>query len=110
MLLPEPAQSKIIRAPRPKFPELETDLYSWIEIARRRKVNIPPQVIKLKAKELAKALSIDDFTASNGWYHRFAKRKGLKTVDLHGEGGSADDSIELQLKHHRGPIRTQANC
>ncbi len=39
MLLPEPAQSKIIRVPRPKFPELETDLHSWIEIARRRKVD-----------------------------------------------------------------------
>lgn len=49
-------------------------------------------MIQTKASNFAWQIGINDFKASNGWMHRFAKRNSLKMHHLHGEASSADQS------------------
>lgn len=50
-------------------------------------------MIQTKAANFAWQIGINDFKASNGWMHRFARRHSLKMHLLHGEASSTDQRI-----------------
>ena len=88
----EEGKRKTLRASIGRFFELEDNLYVWIDSMRRAKLPVLPSLVIVKAKRVAKQLSIPegDFKDSWQWLSRFRKRRGLQKILLHGEGAEVD--------------------
>ena len=90
--------------------QMEDLLQNWLEDAFQRNMPISLQEAKYKATSLFEMLKLkqpqpltekqanEDFLASNGWWHRFCKRKHYSSQNLHGESASADH--EAVEKYH----------
>ena len=72
-----------------KHPLLEEAVALWISRAVAASLTITGEIIRGKAKKLAKALDIKDFNASKGWLTNFKKRYHIKEYKRQGEGASA---------------------
>lgn len=80
-------QKSVIKAMNPKkrcrrfrkefWPELESQLKTWIISRRSENRRVSTTGIRLKAKELAKNLNINDFKGSKCWCFLFMKRHDL---------------------------------
>jgi hypothetical protein len=80
-------QKPVIKAMNPKkrcrrsrkefWPELESQLKTWIISRRNENRRVSTTGIRLKAKELAKHLKINDFKGSKCWCFLFMKRHNL---------------------------------
>lgn len=68
-----------------KYTDLEKILVQWIHQSRAPCIPISGAVIKEKAIEVAKSMSISNFTASNGWLDRFKARHGIVFRHISGE-------------------------
>ena len=55
-------------------------------------------VLQEKAKEYAAALGINDFSASDGWLHRFKKRNHIDFRNVSGEEGSVETGSTEQWR------------
>ena len=71
-----------------RFSELEDILYVWIDGMRNAKLPVPPSLIIVRAKRIARQLSIPE--GEWQWLSRFRERRGLQKVRLHGEGAEVD--------------------
>ena len=60
-----------------KYEELERVMLEWFHQARSANLPVSGPIMKEKAFEVAGRLSIEDFSASNGWLDRFRKRNGI---------------------------------
>jgi hypothetical protein len=91
-LMTNEARAKVFRQCKGQFPQIEDQLFTWIDAMRRANLTVAPSLAIEKAKQIAAALSIpeDDFKASWQWLQKFRARKGLQEVLLHGEGGEVD--------------------
>ncbi|CAN0413013.1 unnamed protein product, partial [Pylaiella littoralis] len=82
------------RTPTPVNADLEARLNQWIKIARQRfettKLGLSGLMIQTQATRFASDMNVTDFTASNGWLHRFLGRYGFAHINLHGEAGDVD--------------------
>ena len=61
---------------------------------------VPPQMLKVKALEIAKHSEIDSYTfcgASNGWLRNFRKRYCSSSMNLFVEGGEVDKNNPVLL-------------
>lgn len=81
-----------------KFYVLEHILAQWINIVRKKKVEISSNVLQLKAIEIfnklpknLKPAKFPVFKASNGWLQRFKARFGISMQRLHGESASVNN-------------------
>ena len=91
--------------------KMETALSLWISDCREKKISLDTNMIRAKARSLYASIapereeeSVADegdehdpqpsassgFAASKGWFEKFKKRFGLRSVSLYGEAASAD--------------------
>ncbi|XP_053989837.1 jerky protein homolog-like, partial [Hylaeus volcanicus] len=77
------------RLRKPDFPELEEKLYAWFRDQRERNCPVNGVLLKAKAKDLFPKLYPDrdaeSFQASDGWFHKFKKRVGIRFLKICGE-------------------------
>ncbi|XP_054648760.1 tigger transposable element-derived protein 1-like [Dunckerocampus dactyliophorus] len=98
-------EAKRVATSRNKFIMItESALAIWISDSRKNNVTLNSLVIREKARQLYQRFTADDpqpgpscatfkdFTASKGWFEKFQKRYQLKSVVLHREAASADQS------------------
>ena len=62
------------RDERPKYPEMEKQLYSWFLERRKNKLCVTREDFTKKAKEI---VSDSNFVASPGWFKRFRRRNHI---------------------------------
>jgi len=90
------------------YPEIDACILSWFHAVRargRKRVPMSLAILRCKALQIATALEITNFTASNGFLQNWARRHGIVIVALHGCGASANiaeavarmDEIRRQL-------------
>lgn len=65
----------------------------WFKMVRAKKIPVSGPMIQHKAKELADALGIENFSASNGWLDRFRIRNNITFRSLCGEAADVDLSL-----------------
>lgn len=79
-----------------EYPELEKKLYEWFLSQRERNCQLNGNILKVKAKELFHKVYPDkednEFQASDGWFHKFKKRMGMRILKIAGEKLDADVS------------------
>lgn len=68
---------KANRGQHAKWPELEKTLETWILEQRAKHKGVSTIQMRLKARQLAKSMKIEDFTGSPSWCVRFMQRKKL---------------------------------
>ena len=88
---------KAIKAPR--FPEIDRLLYEFVQGARAAKLPISMSTLQHRALHIRDELMtknrnedtvafLQTFSASSNWVTAFVQRHALRSVRLHGEGGS----------------------
>lgn len=87
-------QKKNLR--KPEYPELEEKLYTWFLDQRARNCPLNSLLLKAKAKDLFEKMypdrDLDSFRASDGWFHKFKHRFGIRFVKICGEKLDSDTS------------------
>lgn len=69
--------TKAFRGNHSRWPELENCLEDWVNTQRAGCRGVSTVQIRLKAKEIATDMKIQDFRGGPSWCFRFMKRKGL---------------------------------
>ena len=70
---------------KPLNKELDNELCDWVTQTTSRGVYLQKNAIKARALALAKEKNITGFTASNGWFGNFCKRKSVGIIKFAGE-------------------------
>lgn len=60
--------------------DLNQLVWDWFTKARSRNMVVTGPLLQEKAKELAKEMGFENFSASNGWLDAFKKRYGAKSL------------------------------
>ncbi|KAK7110337.1 hypothetical protein V1264_014229 [Littorina saxatilis] len=68
---------KSFRGKGARWPELEAELEDWVNLQRADGRGVSTVQVRLKAKEMAAAKNIDEFTGSASWCFRFMRRRNL---------------------------------
>ena len=76
--IPESTRISTFCLTQARFPELEDQIFLWIDSMRRLKLELPPTIVMAKAAEIARSLNIEEneFKASWGWFQNFRNQKG----------------------------------
>lgn len=83
-------QERVRRVRKPELLQLERDLYEYIVSERLRNTPLLTAMIQGAAMGLAAGHTALQFVASNGWFHGFVRRFGLKNMRLVGETATAN--------------------
>ncbi len=70
--------------------DLDERVYNWFITARSRNIPISGPIIQAKAREVASAIGLNDFKASNGWLEAFRTRHCIVFRALSGESANVD--------------------
>jgi hypothetical protein len=72
-LVPESTRISTFHVSQACFPELEDQLFLWVDTMRHLKLELPPTLVMAKAVEIARSLNIDEkeYKASWGWFQNF---------------------------------------
>ncbi|KAH8035109.1 hypothetical protein HPB51_004350 [Rhipicephalus microplus] len=81
------------RAKTAQHVKLEESLLIWFKEVTAAGVNIDGKVLREKADEIALALHIDVFLATEWWLHRFKTRHCLVYKSICGEAKQADETV-----------------
>ncbi|GBO27799.1 hypothetical protein AVEN_123473-1 [Araneus ventricosus] len=73
-----------------KYVDINEAVLEWFKTVRAKKIPVSGPMIPHKAKELADALGIENFSASNGWLDRFRIRNNITFRSLCGEAADVD--------------------
>lgn len=84
-------KGKLKRLRSAEYPELENCISTWIKQVRNKNIPISGPMIKEKAREFASKLSIDNFSASNGWLEGFKRRNDIVFKNICGESNAVDN-------------------
>ncbi|GBN22456.1 hypothetical protein AVEN_212686-1, partial [Araneus ventricosus] len=76
-----------------KYVDINEAVLEWFKTVRAKKIPVSGSMIQHKAKELADALLIENFPASNGWLDRFRIRNNITFQSLCGEAADVDPSL-----------------
>lgn len=71
----ERPEKKARRTNRPKYPEVETEVRSWMDSEKERGHIVSTSEIQAKAKEIADEKGIEGFQGSNGWVYRLKHKR-----------------------------------
>nr|XP_040564958.1 tigger transposable element-derived protein 4-like [Lepeophtheirus salmonis]XP_040564959.1 tigger transposable element-derived protein 4-like [Lepeophtheirus salmonis] len=74
------------------YDDLNSLTWKWFQEATSR-INISGPLLKEKALEFAKDLSLYDFKASNGWLESFLKRHNIALDKMGGEKGDVSEKV-----------------
>jgi len=70
---------------------VEDGLYDWYKFAKLRGVTVIGPILRQKSEQLAQQMGYDDFSAIEGWFHRWKVRYGLEWLGkVRGESKEAD--------------------
>ena len=83
-----------------KFEKMEDALYFWFLQKRSRHQSISGENLKAQALSFFRGFyeSNENFTASDGWLHKFKSRYGLRYLTVVGEKLSCDQSVVKGFK------------
>lgn len=76
-----------------KHPELEQAVVAWIREIRSQDIPLSGPMVMAKAADYALRLNIDDFSASEGWLHRFRDRHDIVFRILSGESKDVNSDV-----------------
>ena len=76
-----------IRDKQSEYAEVNKILYEWYVFATSKNVYPGGRQLQEKAKDIAHALGMDDFKASNGWLDKWKNHYNIKQVTTSGESG-----------------------
>ncbi|GBM94269.1 Tigger transposable element-derived protein 6 [Araneus ventricosus] len=76
-----------------KFVDINEAVLEWFKTVREKKISVSGPMIQHKAKELADALGVENFSASNGWLDRFRIRNNITFRLLCREVAHVDPSL-----------------
>ncbi|GBO43251.1 Tigger transposable element-derived protein 4 [Araneus ventricosus] len=76
-----------------KYVDINEAVLEWFKIVRAKKIPVSGPMIQPKAKELADALGIENFSASNRWRDRFRIWNNIIFRSLCGEAADVDLSL-----------------
>lgn len=91
-----------------KHPELEQAVVTWIREMRSQDIPLSGPMVMAKAADYALRLNIDDFSASEGWLHRFRDRHDIVFRILSGE--SKDVNSETCATWQNGALQEYLNA
>ncbi|GBN33763.1 Tigger transposable element-derived protein 6 [Araneus ventricosus] len=80
-----------------KYVDINDAVLEWFKTVRAKKIPVSGPMIQHKAKELADALGIENFSSSNGWQDRFRIRNNITFQSLCGEAADVDPSLCEEL-------------
>ncbi|KAL4153417.1 hypothetical protein QTP88_001250 [Uroleucon formosanum] len=75
-----------------KEEQVESALLLWFINVKKNDARINGPILCQKAEELAKKMGIENFIASEGWFHRWKKRENIVYKRTYGEQKDADFS------------------
>ncbi|XP_070607844.1 putative CENPB DNA-binding domain-containing protein 1 [Erythrolamprus reginae] len=97
------AAKRMVTPRNKRLMKMEAALSVWVQDCRKKSIALDTNTIRTKAQQLYNRLEDTEggdadegnaapatFTASKGWFEKFQRRYGLKSVSLHGEAASAD--------------------
>ncbi|XP_070605089.1 tigger transposable element-derived protein 1-like [Erythrolamprus reginae] len=97
------AAKRMVTPRNKRLMKMEAALSLWVQDCRKKSIALDTNTIRTKAQQLYNRLEDTEggdadegnaapatFTASKGWFEKFQRRYGLKSVSLHGEAASAD--------------------
>jgi hypothetical protein len=105
-----------------RYPDVEAAIAQWMKDSQRASplVVITSEAIRAKAlqyfTELPQYHGLKTPTFSKGWFEKFKARKGIQSVNRHGEAASVDDASLLasmaQVRRQLSdfPLEDQYNC
>ncbi|GBN08461.1 Tigger transposable element-derived protein 6 [Araneus ventricosus] len=73
-----------------KYVNINEAVLEWFKTVRAKKILVSGSMIQHKAKELADALGIENFSARNGWLDRFRIRNNITFRSLSDEAAYLD--------------------
>ncbi|GBN40626.1 Tigger transposable element-derived protein 6 [Araneus ventricosus] len=76
-----------------KYVIINEAVSEWFKTVRAKTIPVSGAMIQYKAKELADALGIENFSSSNGWMDRFRIRNNITFRSLCGEAADVDPSL-----------------
>ncbi|GBM25438.1 Tigger transposable element-derived protein 4 [Araneus ventricosus] len=76
-----------------KYVNINEAVLEWFKTVRAKKILVSGPMIQHKAKELADALGIENFSTSNGCLDRFRIRNNITFRSLCGEAADVDPSL-----------------
>lgn len=79
--MPQDTLASVKRCRPPQYPELEDRIYAYCIQIKAHEKPASKSLIITKARKLATEMGIVGFSASNGWYAKFLRRRGLRLPD-----------------------------
>ncbi|GBO40376.1 Tigger transposable element-derived protein 4 [Araneus ventricosus] len=76
-----------------KYVNINEAVLEWFKTVRAKKIPVSGSMIQHKAKELADALGIENFSASNGWLDRSRIRNNITFRSLSDEAAYLDPGL-----------------
>ncbi|GBN13468.1 Tigger transposable element-derived protein 6 [Araneus ventricosus] len=76
-----------------KYVDINEAVLEWFKTVREKDILVSGPMFQHKAKELADALGIENFSARNGWLDRFRIRNNITFRSLCGEAADVDPSL-----------------
>ncbi|KAL2630270.1 hypothetical protein R1flu_014956 [Riccia fluitans] len=72
--------------------EVNVILWRWFASARVKGYPISGPILQAKAKQIANELGVEggDFSASEGWLHKWKERNNVRSYKISGESGNVD--------------------
>ncbi|XP_065832947.1 tigger transposable element-derived protein 6-like [Oscarella lobularis] len=70
-----------------RFADVNETLYEWFCLAVSKRLFPDGPILREKAKEIAEAMGVQNFKASNGWFEKWKTRHNIKKVTVSGESG-----------------------
>ena len=85
-------ERKVLHARRALYSDLNDKVYEWFCAVRAKNTPLTGKMLQEKAIILSLEMGYDDFTASNGWLHRFQTRHNIKSSVLSGEAADVSQA------------------
>jgi len=84
--------------------ELDKRMMMWFCSIRSKNVTVDGPTMKMKALEIANAIGLMEFKASNGWLHKFKIRHNITSHQLQGESSELNADIVRNWKENFAEI------
>lgn len=84
------------RGRKQTYDDVNSRLKKWYDSLTQLSVPVTGPLLQEEALEIAKALNVDDFHASNGWLEKWKKHYIIVNMNVDGEEGDANEEVHGQ--------------
>jgi hypothetical protein len=81
-----------------KFEDVECKTLEWFREVTAKNIPVSGTLLQEKARAIARDLSVEEFTASNGWLQRFRQRNNIVFRQICGESADVDQCVVADWK------------